>query len=97
VDFAPESSQRTIIGAVIVREFPVLPNGDLDFSGATPEDLHTYLRLLTTACEAIDVYSHWLCVLIGAASAVVDGKTRLDEIYASERKAAGGDFLKNFM
>jgi hypothetical protein len=79
------------------REFPVLSNGDLDFSGATPEDMRTYLRLLTTAYEAIDAYTHWLRIIIGAASAVVDGKTSLDEIYASERKTAGGDFLKDFM
>ena len=52
---------------------------------------------LTTAYQAIDEYNHWLRIIIGAASAVVDGKTSLDEIYASERKVAGGDSLKNFM
>jgi hypothetical protein len=79
------------------REFPVLSNGDPDFSSATPEDLHTYLRLLTTAYEAIDAYTHWLRIIIGAASAVVDGKTSLDEIYASERKATDTEFFHNFM
>lgn len=79
------------------REFPPLPNGDPDLSDASSEDLHTYLGLLTTAYEAIDAYTHWLRIIIGAESAVVDGKISLDEIYASERKTAGGDFLKNFM
>jgi hypothetical protein len=79
------------------REFSPLPNGDPDLSNASLEDLHAYLRLLTTAYEAIEEYIHWLRIIIGAESAVVDGKISLDEIYASERKAGGGDFLQNFM
>ena len=79
------------------REFSSLPNGEPDFSNASSEDLHTYLRLLTTAYEAIEAYIHWLRVMIGAESAVVAGKMNLDEIYASERKTGGGDFLQNFM
>ena len=79
------------------REFSPPPNGDPDLSTASLEDLHTYLGLLTTAYEAIEEYIHWLRIIIGAESAVVDGKISLDEIYASERKAGGGDFLQNFM
>ena len=79
------------------REFSPLPNGDPDFSNASSEDLHTYLGLLTTAYEAIEAYIHWLRIMIGAESAVVDGKINLDEIYASERKTGGGDILQNFM
>jgi hypothetical protein len=79
------------------REFPALPNGDPDFTNASSEDLHTYLRLLTTAYEAIDAYIHWLRIIDGAESAIVDNKISLDEIYASERKVAGGDVLKDFM
>jgi len=79
------------------REFPPLPNGDPDLSSASSEELHTYLGLLTTAYEAIEAYIHWLRIINGAESAVVDGKINLDEIYASERKTAGGDFLRDFM
>jgi hypothetical protein len=79
------------------REFTPLPNGDPDLSNASLEDLHAYLGLLTTAYEAIEEYIHWLRIIIGAESAVVDGKISLDEIYASERKTGGGDFLKDFM
>ena len=79
------------------REFSPLPNGDPDLSNASLEDLHTYLRLLTTAYEAIEEYIHWLRIIIGAESAVVDGRISLDDIYASERKTGGGDFLQNFM
>jgi hypothetical protein len=79
------------------REFSPLLNGDPDLSNASSEDLHTYLVLLTTAYEAIEAYIHWLRIMIGAESAVVDGKINLDEIYASERKTGGGDFLQNFM
>ena len=79
------------------QEFSQLPNGDPDLSNASLEDLHTYLGLLTTAYEAIDAYIHWLRILIGAESAVIDGKISLDEIFASERKSGGGEFLQNFM
>jgi hypothetical protein len=79
------------------REFPPLPNGDPDLGNASSEDLHTYLGLLTSAYEAIEAYIHWLRIISGAESAIVDGKISLVEIYASERKVAGGDSLKNFM
>jgi hypothetical protein len=79
------------------REFAPLPDGDPDLSSASAEDLHAYLGLLTTAYEAIEAYVHWLRVMIGAESAVADGKINLNEIYASERKTAGGDFLRSFM
>jgi len=79
------------------REFSSLPNGDPDLSNASSEDLHAYLGLLTTAYEAIEAYIHWLRVISGAESAIIDGKINLDEIYAAERKTGGGDFLRNFM
>jgi hypothetical protein len=79
------------------REFSSLLNGDPDFSNASSDDLQTYLGLLTTAYEGIEAYIHWLRIMIGAESAVVGGEINLDEIYASERKAGGGDSLKNFM
>jgi hypothetical protein len=79
------------------REFPPLANGDPDLSNASSEHLHTYLGLLTSSYEAIEAYIHWLRIINGAESAVVDGKINLDEIYAFERKASGDDFLKNFM
>lgn len=79
------------------REFPPLANGDPDFANASSDDLHIYLRLLTTAYESIDAYIHWLRIIVGAESAIVDGKLRLVDIYSSERRFAGGDLLKNFM
>ena len=75
------------------REFPPLSSGDPDLGNASSEDLHTYLGLLTSAYEAIDAYIHWLRIISGAESAIVDGKVSLVEIYASERKVAGGDSL----
>jgi hypothetical protein len=77
--------------------FPALPNGDPDLSDASLEDLRTYLGMLTTACEQINVYVRWLRIINGAESAVIDGKTSLQEIYASERKTSGGEIVKNFM
>jgi hypothetical protein len=79
------------------RQFPLLPNGDPDFSSASTADLHAYLGLLATAYESLEAYIHWLRIIIGAETAVVDGRTKLDEIYASERKSGGGDILQNFM
>jgi hypothetical protein len=51
----------------------------------------------TTAYEAVDAYMHWLRIIIGAETSIAAGRTGLDDIYASERKTAGGDFLQNFM
>jgi len=79
------------------REFPPLANGDPDLANASSEELHTYLGLLANAYEAIAAYIHWLRIISGAESAIVDGKMSLVEIYASERRVAGGDSLKNFM
>ena len=79
------------------REFPVLPNGDPDLSGASAEDLHAYLALLSNAYVAIEAYIHWLRIIMGAESAVIEGKTALEDIYASERKGAEGDVLRDFM
>jgi type II secretory pathway pseudopilin PulG len=76
------------------REFPLLPNGRPDLSNASPDDLHTYLGLLTTAYEAMGTYIHWLRIITGAESAVADGKADLAEIYASERKASDNDVLQ---
>jgi hypothetical protein len=72
------------------REFPSLPNGDPDFSHASLQDLKNYLRLLTIVYEDKSTYILWVQLLIGAETAVLDGKTSLDEIYASEQKASHG-------
>jgi len=71
------------------REYPTVPNGAPDFTKASPQDLRTYLTLLTTAYVAVDRYLRMLRVLIGAELAVTEGKTSLDDLYASERKIAG--------
>jgi hypothetical protein len=52
---------------------------------------------LTTAYEAVATYIHWIRVLTGAELAIIDGKTNLEEIYASERKVTNGDITHNFM
>jgi len=66
-------------------EFPALPNGSPDFSKASPQDLRTYLTVLTVAHVAINRYVLWLRILSGAEMAVIDGKTTLNDLYASER------------
>jgi len=71
------------------REFLVLPNGGLDFTKASPQDLHRYLTLLTRTSVTIDRYLYWLRMLQGAELAVSDGKTNPDDLYASEAKVAG--------
>lgn len=89
VEQATESDLRSFN-----RMFTVLPNGDTDFTGASSQDLHAYLKLLTTNYEAFDNYIRWLRILIGAELAVIDGKTALEDIYASERKANSYDVQK---
>ena len=79
------------------RQFPSDAAGEPDFSLATPEDLRTYLGLLTRAYEAIDAYVHWLGILEGAEITVGEGRLSLGEIFASERKHGGGEVLKNYL
>jgi hypothetical protein len=71
------------------REFPVLSNGDIDFTQASPQDLRRYLTLLATTGVTIDRYLFWLRMLQGAELAVIEGKTNPDDLYASETKIAG--------
>jgi hypothetical protein len=73
------------------REFPALAKGDPDLTKASPQDLRTYITLLATASVAIGRYVDWVRVLSGAELAVIDGKTDLEDIYASERKVARTD------
>src|SRR5450631_3267048 len=73
------------------KEFPALTNGDPDLTKASPQDLRTYITLLAAASVAIGKYVDWLRVLSGAELAVIDGKTSLEDIYASERKVARTD------
>ena len=68
-----------------VEKFPKLSNGAPDFTKASHEDLQTYLGLLTANEVALKNYQDWARILIGAELAVRDGKTNLEEIYASER------------
>jgi len=70
------------------RQLPPLKGGGSDFSVASRQDLRDYLVLLTNVANSIDTYKTWLRVLIGAEEAVVAGDDNLDDIYASERKAA---------
>lgn len=95
VDVAKDAA-RYAIKSFNLR-FPALPNGDPDLSDASLEELRTYLGLLTTAYESIDVYVKWLRIIIGAESAVINGKTNLEDIYASERKMSGGEIVKSFL
>ena len=73
-----------------VRQFPVLANGAPDFSRATPADLRTYLTLLTVTTDATQAYRLWIRNIIGAETAVLDGKTRLEDLYSAERAAHAG-------
>jgi len=68
-----------------VEKFPKLSNGAPDFTKASREDLQTYLGLLTANEVALKNYHAWARVLLGAELAVRDGKTKLEDIYASER------------
>lgn len=79
------------------RQFASAAAGEPDFTLATPDELRTYLGLLTRVYEAIDAYVHWLGILEGAEMAVADGRISLEEIYASERKHGGGELLKHYL
>jgi hypothetical protein len=73
------------------RALPPLPGGAPDFSKASPADLKIYLSLLTAAAEATDSYLVWIRILKGAEIAVIAGQSKLEDIYASEKKARSGE------
>lgn len=70
------------------RELPAFADGNPDFGKASPQDLRRYLTLLTAAYVVNDRYAHWLRMLHGAVVAVLDGKTKIEDLYASEAKIA---------
>lgn len=72
------------------RRFPSLPGGQPDFSKASPEDMRTYLSLLTDEAEASTNYIGWVRILKGAETGVIAGQTNLEDIYNSERTAHAG-------
>jgi len=69
--------------------FPTGKDGAPDLSKASAEELRTYLGLLTAETDATYKYLTWIRLLIGAETSVQAGKTNLEDIYASERNAAG--------
>jgi hypothetical protein len=79
------------------REFPALLEGDPNMSKASAQSLHTYLTLLTTTYETVDSCIIWVRVLSGAELGIISGKTNLEEIYASERKAGYRDVRRYSM
>jgi hypothetical protein len=68
-----------------LSSLPSLPDGQPDFRKARPEDLHRYLDLLTKSQMETANSVVWLRILRGAETAVLDGKTKPENIYAVER------------
>jgi hypothetical protein len=66
---------------------PRLPNGEPDFHQASPQDLETYLTLISVEYNATRTYLNWIRLIIGAELAVTSGKLNLEDIYKSEREA----------
>lgn len=71
------------------EKFPLLPNGNRDYSKASREEMQTYLGLLTADASCVRNYFHWVQLIDGAEVAVQGGKTRLEDIFLSERMATG--------
>jgi hypothetical protein len=67
---------------------PSLPNENLDFSKARPEDLRRYLDLLTQSRMDTANAIEWLRTLRGAETAVLEGKPKPEDLYAAERASA---------
>ena len=86
VDRYVEESQRS--SAEVNRflsSLPSLAGGGPDFSKAPPDDVRKYLDLLTASRMATANAAAWLRILKGAELAVMEGKTRVEDIYAAER------------
>ena len=59
-----------------------------DFSKASPEDLRTYLGLLTAEAEATHILQEWDRNIQGAEETILNGALRLEAILAAEKKSA---------
>ena len=69
------------------RRFPRPGNGAPDFTKAGSEDLRNYLALLTESTDATVSYRLWVRNMIGAETAILAGKTKLEDLYTAERAA----------
>ncbi len=67
------------------REFPLLPDGTSNFSPASPQDMRTYLGLLTAESEVCLKFYEWNRAAMGVESSINKGHLRLPEIFDSER------------
>ena len=59
-----------------------------DFAKASPEELRTYLGLLTAETEATRILLEWNYNLVGAEETIFSGSLRLEDILAAEKAAA---------
>jgi hypothetical protein len=67
------------------RQYPRHSVDSTDFTKASPEDLRTYLGLLTAEAEATHILQEWDRNLQGAEESILHGDLRLEAILAAER------------
>jgi hypothetical protein len=60
----------------------------VDFTKASPEDLRTYLGLVTSEAEATNILQEWDRNIQGAEETNLHGDLRLEAILAAEKKSA---------
>jgi len=70
------------------QELPSLADGEPDFGKTSPEDVRRYLSLLAASAVAIHNYLAWARVVEGAEIGVIDGKTRVEDLYMAEKKVS---------
>jgi hypothetical protein len=71
-------------------ELPTSPDGMPDFTDLPRTDLRLYLDLLSAVEAANSTVLVWTRILVGAELAVLDGKTKLQDLYDSEIAANTG-------
>ena len=70
------------------RQYPRHSVDSADFTKASPEDLRTYLGLLTAEAETTSILQEWDRNIQGAEESILNGDLRLESILAAEKKAA---------
>ncbi len=68
--------------------FPRKPDNTIDLSKASPEDLRTYLSLLSAEFESVRIFRIWNRYIFSAQRTILDGDLQLQDIFNAERNAA---------
>jgi hypothetical protein len=70
------------------KQFPHNPDGSVDLSRASREDMRTYLALLSAEFDSVRIFQIWNRYMLSAQETILSGNFQLQDIFNAERKGA---------